>query len=118
MLVLRVSLSTLVVVVVSGAVLWRLGGVPNRQWITTREASGQRPGSHDALVSEDGSIRLQPRDLGTDGAPYWIIRVPAKISSGHSDVTGDLFARLIGELMDRNKVFDPDVELALTTDVG
>jgi len=71
--------------------------------------------SHEAWVTEDGNVDLRVLPDATDGSPYWVIRVPREISSGHSDVTGNLWGRLMIDLMERDRVFDLDASLALST---
>jgi len=71
--------------------------------------------SHEARVTADGRVDLRAQPTEGDGAPYWVIRVPDEISGGHSDVSGELWGRLMLNLMERNRVFDHEVSLALST---
>lgn len=89
-------------------------GEPSQRRLAIRAAGHERSLiSHEARVAADGTIELAPRGRATPGAPYWIIRVPDSISAGHSDLTGEHLGTLIGDLMERNRVFDPEIDLAL-----
>lgn len=61
-----------------------------------------------------------PRARGSPGSkirwndsPFWVFRVPAEVSADHGDISSPLWGRLMLELMNRNRVFDPELELRL-----
>ena len=92
-----------------------LPGVPSQRTLGIR-AAGHEPTlvSHTAEIV-DGELVLKTCEGHSDELPYWVIRVSDEISSGHSDVTNPWVNTLITDLMDRNHVFDPDIQLALQT---
>jgi hypothetical protein len=47
--------------------------------------------------------------------PFWVFQVPEEVSSGHNDIDSSLWGQMMLELMDLNEVFNPDLELRLTT---
>lgn len=89
------------------------GGGPSQRQLG-RRATGHEPSrvTHEATVV-DGEVELHRLEGRAPPTPYWIIRVGEDISAGHSEVDGARFSRLLFELMDRNRLFDPEVELML-----
>ena len=90
-------------------------GEPSQRTLGIR-AAGHQPSliSHTADIV-DGRLVLTTREGHRDDAPYWVIQVTKEISSGHSDVTNSRLRSLVHSLMERNRVLDPDVQLALQT---
>lgn len=79
-------------------------------------AAGHEPSliSHTVAI-EDGAPVLTTRPGHRDDLPYWIVQIPKEMSGGHSDVSNPLISRFVVDLMERNRVFDPDISLALST---
>ena len=79
-------------------------------------AAGHEPSiiTH-SVVLESGVPVLKGRSETPNPSPYWIVRLPKEISSGHSDVSNPRISRIIVDLMDLNRVFEPEIQLALST---
>jgi len=45
--------------------------------------------------------------------PFWVFQVPVEVSSGHGDISSPLWGGLMLQLMERNEVFNPDLQLRL-----
>jgi pimeloyl-ACP methyl ester carboxylesterase len=73
--------------------------------------------SHQAEVTPEG-VKITARPDSLNHTPYWIIRVPGTLISGHSDIFNERFADFIVELMGRSAVFNPDQQLKLIRDVN
>jgi hypothetical protein len=60
-----------------------------------------------------GDIAIRELPGRWNDTPFWVFQVPAEISRNHGDIDGPLWGRLMLQLMDGNRVFDPDVRLLL-----
>ena len=68
--------------------------------------------SHAAEVRGDDVILTEIPGRWND-TPFWVFQVPPEVSANHGDISSPLWGRLMLELMNRNEVFDPDLELRL-----
>ena len=88
-------------------------GMPSQKSLGLHTA-GHLPAlhSHTAEVRGDEVILTEIPGRWND-TPFWVFQVPAEVSANHGDISSPLWSRLMLELMDRNEVFDPDLELRL-----
>ncbi len=68
--------------------------------------------SHTAEV-RGGEVVLTEIPGRWNDTPFWVFQVPAEVSANHGDISSPLWGRLMLALMERNEVFDPDLELRL-----
>jgi hypothetical protein len=68
--------------------------------------------SHDVTVRGD-EVVLTERPGRWNDTPVWVFQLPAEVSAGHGDIANPKLGRLLLDLMVRNEVFDPDLELRL-----
>jgi len=61
----------------------------------------------------DGGVVLHEAPGRWNDTPFWVFQVPAEVSSGHGDISSPLWGGLMLQLMERNEVFNPDLELRL-----
>jgi len=61
----------------------------------------------------DGEVVLNEVPGRWNDTPFWVFQVPEEVSSDHGDISSPLWGQLMFELMERNEVFDPDLELRL-----
>ena len=87
--------------------------VPSQRYLGVRTA-GHAPYlfSHTIAVRGDEVVLSEVPGRWND-TPLWVFQVPAEVSAGHGDISSPLLARLLLDLMNRNEVFDPDLELRL-----
>jgi hypothetical protein len=92
----------------------RDGVAPSQRRLGLRTA-GHLPALHSHLVEVVGDeVVISERPGRWNDTPFWVFQVPAEISRNHGDIDGPLWGRLMQRLMERNRVFDPDVRLLLT----
>ena len=68
--------------------------------------------SHTAEVRGD-EVTLTEIPGRWNDTPFWVFQVPPEVSANHGDISSPLWGRLMLELMNRNEVFNPDLELRL-----
>ena len=68
--------------------------------------------SHTVEVA-DGEVVLTEVPGRWNDTPFWVFQVPEEVSGDHGDISSPLWGQLMFELMERNEVFDPDLELRL-----
>ncbi len=68
--------------------------------------------SHTARVRGDEVILTEIPGRWND-TPFWVFQVPAEVSKNHGDISSPLWGQLMLELLNRNEVFDPALELRL-----
>ena len=90
--------------------------VPSQRDLGIRTA-GHVPFLHSHTVEVE-SDRVVIREIPDrwNNTPFWIFQVPSTVSADHSDIDGPLWADLMLQLMQANRVFDPDVALYLVDD--
>jgi hypothetical protein len=88
-------------------------GGPSQRHLSVRTA-GHVPYlfSHQVTVRGDEVVLSEMPGRWND-TPFWVFQVPEEISTDHGDISSPLLARFLLDLMDRNRVFDPDLELRL-----
>jgi len=79
-------------------------------------AAGWVPYLHSHSVEVDGD-RLSFHEIPDrwNDTPFWVFQVPGEVSSGHNDIDSPLWGQMMLQLMEANEVFNPDVELRLTS---
>jgi hypothetical protein len=89
------------------------GGAPSQKHLGLHTA-GHVPFlfSHSVEVA-DGDISLRETPGRWNDTPLWVFQVPAEVSGGHGDISSPLWADLMLRLMERNEVFNPELELRL-----
>jgi hypothetical protein len=92
-------------------------GGPSQRHLSVRTA-GHVPHlfSHTVEVRDDEVVFSEVPGRWND-TPFWVFQVPREISADHGDISSPLLGRLLLDLMERNRVLDPDLELRLA-DVG
>ncbi len=68
--------------------------------------------SHTAEVRGDDVVLTEIPGRWND-TPFWVFQVPPEVSANHGDISSPLWGSLMLELLNRNEVFDPDLELRL-----
>jgi hypothetical protein len=69
--------------------------------------------SHRVTV-DDGRLGIEEIPGRWNDTLFWIFQVPEEVSSGHNDIQGPLWGRMMIDLMELNEVFDSDLELRVT----
>jgi hypothetical protein len=72
--------------------------------------------SHLVIEEKGQPIRLEKKPHAMNTSPYWIMSVSGDIVPAHNQIFGQKFVDLLIQLMNRNMIFSPDVELRLLTD--
>jgi hypothetical protein len=92
---------------------YELPGVPSQRHLGIRTA-GHAPFlfSHEVAV-RGGDVVLSERAGRWNNTPFWVFQVPHKVSADHGDISSPLLGRLMLDLMSRNRIFDPELELRL-----
>ncbi|MCU0232764.1 MAG: hypothetical protein MUE90_01850 [Thermoanaerobaculales bacterium] len=89
------------------------GSLASQRRLGTHTA-GHLPVLHSHRVEvTGGEIAIRELPGRWNDTPFWVFQVPAEISRNHGDIDGPLWGRLMLQLMDGNRVFDPDVRLLL-----
>jgi hypothetical protein len=91
--------------------------VPSQRRLGVRTA-GHVPWlfSHTVTVRDDQVVLTKVPGRWND-TPFWVFQLPAEVSGGHGDISSPLWGRLMFDLMERNEVFDPELELRLADTV-
>jgi hypothetical protein len=89
------------------------GSLPSQRHLGVRTA-GHVPAlfSHDVTVRGE-TVELSPRSGRWNDTPFWVFQVPREVSADHGDISSPLLSDLLIDLMDRNEVFDPELELRM-----
>jgi hypothetical protein len=90
-----------------------VGGIPSQRHLGLHTA-GHVPYlfSHSVEI-DDGGVRLREVSGRWNDTPLWVLQVPAEVSAGHGDISSPLWGDLMLRLMERNEVFNPELELRL-----
>ena len=76
--------------------------------------AGHLPVLHSHTVEVAGDkIAIRELPGRWNDTPFWVFQVPAEISRDHGDIDGPLWGGLMLQLMEGNRVFDPDVRMLL-----
>lgn len=91
--------------------------LPGQRTLATRTA-GHVPTLHSHVITLDaqGQVVLARRPDALNHSPYWIMSIPGSVVPAHNKIFGPQFIDLLIQLMNRNMIFSPDVELRLVTD--
>ena len=86
---------------------------PSQRHLGIRTA-GHVPFLHTHTVEVEGD-KVVIREIPDrwNRTPFWVFQVPEAVSSDHSDIDGPLWGDLMLQLMEKNRVFDPDATLLL-----
>lgn len=74
----------------------------------------------DYLVSHrarlvNGEVVLQRVPNAYNDTPFWVVKVPASISSGHSDTNSDEMRDLLNQIARLSRVYETDVQTLMVT---
>lgn len=72
--------------------------------------------SHAITLDDQGNVVLSRKPDAMNRTPYWIMSIPGSVVPAHNKIFGPKFVDLLIQLMNRNMIFSPDVELHLVTD--
>jgi hypothetical protein len=68
--------------------------------------------SHEVTVGGDEVVLTELPGRWND-TPFWVFQVPVQVSADHGDISSHLLSELLIDLMDRNQIFDPELELRI-----